>query len=414
MDQPIGPHTSFAPRAELTGLVLSGGGARAAYQVGVLKAIAQIARANLRERRAASRNPFDILVGTSAGAINASALAAGADDFQIAVRALVRVWEDFEAGDVYLSDSIGVVRSGAKWVTALSAGWALRRFAKARPRSLLDNAPLAELLSGFVPMERVQARLDDGSLSALAVTVSSYSSGTHITFYQAAHPVAPWVRSQRLAVAEHITVTHLLASSAIPFIFPARALRLNGRLEYFGDGSMRQLAPISPAIHLGAQRILVIGAGRLQEPTLPGALPDAHYPTLGQIAGHALSSIFLDALALDIERLQRVNRTLEGLPPESRLKSGLRPLDVMVISPSERLDSIAARHIRSLPLPVRALLGALGGSDERNSALASYLLFEAPYTRELLALGYADTMARANELAAFLGMSAPSETSEAS
>jgi NTE family protein len=414
MDLPTDLNFNAAVKPGLTGLVLSGGGARAAYQVGVLKAIAQIARANLRERRAASRNPFDILVGTSAGAINASALAAGADDFQIAVRALVRIWEDFEAGDVYLSDSIGVVRSGAKWITALSAGWALRRFAKARPRSLLDNAPLAELLSGLVPMERVQARLDEGSLTALAVTVSSYTSGTHITFYQSAHAVTPWVRSQRLAVAEHITITHLLASSAIPFIFPARALRLNGRLEYFGDGSMRQLAPISPAIHLGAQRILVIGAGRLQEPTLPGALPDASYPTLGQIAGHALSSIFLDALALDIERLKRVNRTLEGVPPEFRQRSGLRPLDVMVISPSERLDSIAARHIRSLPLPVRALLSALGGSDERNSALASYLLFEAPYTRELLALGYADTMARADELATFLNMNGSSGAAQGS
>lgn len=387
----------------LTGLVLSGGGARAAYQVGVLKAIAQIARTRASARREASCNPFGILVGTSAGAINASALAAGADDFQIAVRALVRVWEDFSAGQVYLADSFGVVRSGTKWVTAMSLGWALRRFTRTRPRSLLDNAPLADLLAGLVPLERVKDRLLDGTLSALAVTASSYTTGFHITYYQSAAGISPWVRSQRIAVAEQVTIDHLLASSAIPFIFPARALRLNGRLEYFGDGSMRQLAPISPAIHLGAERILVIGAGRLQEPILRGDLPDAAYPTLGQIAGHALSSIFLDALALDIERLQRVNRTLAWLPPEAQSQSGLRQVEVMVISPSERLDSIAARHIRSLPLPVRALLSALGGTDERSAALASYLLFEAPFTHELINLGYRDTMARAVELAQFLG-----------
>jgi NTE family protein len=388
-------------RRRATALVLSGGGARAAYQVGVLKAIAELARHTIEPKR----NPFPILVGTSAGAINAAALAARADNFQTSVRALVRVWENFTAEQVYLSDSLGVVRTGAKWLTALSIGWAVRRYSKARPRSRLDNAPLDELLSRLVPLERIDRRLADGSLSALAVTVSSYTSGMHITFYQTHEKIEPWTRSQRLSLQSTITTDHLLASSAIPFIFPARALRLNGRLEYFGDGSMRQLAPISPAIHLGAERVLVIGAGRLQEPTLPVDQPDASYPTLGQIAGHALSSIFLDALALDIERLLRVNRTISHLTHTMQDTDALRPIDVLVISPSERLDEIAARHIRSLPLPVRGLLrGFGGGSDHRNAALASYLLFESSYTRELIDLGYADTMARREEVTAFIAM----------
>jgi NTE family protein len=388
-------------RRRATGLVLSGGGARAAYQVGVLKAIAELARATDEPRR----NPFPILVGTSAGAINAAALAARSDNFQKSVRSLVRVWENFRAEQVYLSDSLGVIRTGAKWLTALSIGWAIRQWSKARPRSLLDNAPLDRLLSRLVPMERIAQRLADGCITALAVTASSYSSGLHVSYFQSRDKIAPWTRSQRISLAETITTDHLLASSAIPFIFPARPLRLNGRLEYFGDGSMRQSAPISPAIHLGAERVLVIGAGRLLEPEDEERKPDATYPTLGQIAGHALSSIFLDALTLDIERLLRVNRTISHLPTDLHDADRLRPIDVLVISPSERLDDIAARHISSLPLPVRGLLrGFGGGGDKRNAALASYLLFEKSYTRELIDLGYADTMKRKDEVLAFISM----------
>lgn len=384
-----------------TALVLSGGGARAAYQVGVLKAIAELS-VNIGNRR---RNPFAILVGTSAGAINAAALAARSDNFQRSVRMLVRVWENFTADQVYLSDSLGVTRTGAKWLTALSMGWALTRWSRARPKSLLDNSPLDGLLKRLVPMHRIERRLADGSLKALAVTVSSYTSGMHITFYQTKAAIAPWTRSQRIAMAAPIGLDHLLASSAIPFIFPARPLTVLGRLEYFGDGSMRQLAPISPAIHLGAERVLVIGAGRMQEPLPEEPLPDATYPTLGQIAGHALSSIFLDALTLDIERLQRINRTISHLPPELHDQDALRPIEVLVISPSERLDDIAARHIKSLPMPVRTLLrGFGGGGDRRNAALASYLLFESSYTQELIALGYADTMRRADEVIEFIAL----------
>jgi len=242
----------------------------------------------------------------------------------------------------------------------------------------------------------------------LAVTASSYGSGLHVTFYDAVADIVPWTRSQRIAVRTAITIPHLLASSAIPFVFPAVALDISGHTEYCGDGSMRQAAPISPAVHLGAERILVVGAGRMHEPA-GERIASSEYPNLAQIAGHALSNIFLDALAVDVERLQRINATLALLPPRALAQTSLKPIKVLVISPSERLDDIAARHLTSLPLPIRALLGGLGvsgkGDDARGAALASYLLFEAPYTRELIALGVKDTMARVDEVRSFFDWS---------
>ena len=384
-----------------TGLVLTGGGARAAYQVGVLKAIAGIRR----EAGFGGRgNPFPVIAGTSAGAINAAALACRADDFDGAVAGLCEVWEDFRAEQVYRSDSIGVIRTGARWLTMMSIGWVIARWRKARPRSLLDNSPLETLLKRLVSTERLRQVMVEGHLRALAITASSYGSGLHVTFYDAAFDILPWTRSQRLAVRAPITIAHLLASSAIPFVFPAVALDIDGHPEYCGDGSMRQSAPISPAVHLGAERILVVGAGRMHEP--PGERPgSSDYPNLAQIAGHALSNIFLDALAVDVERLQRINATLALLPPRARADTSLKPIDVLVIAPSERLDDIAARHLQSLPLPIRAMLRALGvsgrGDDARGAALASYLLFEAPYTRELIDLGVRDTLARRDAVLAF-------------
>ena len=389
----------------LTALVLSGGGARAAYQVGVLRALVRIRRVTLGPL-ARQHNPFGVICGTSAGAINAAALACQADRFESAVEVVARVWENFHADQVYRADSLGVIRSGAQWLTMVSIGWVIARWRRARPKSLLDNSPLAELMRRLVPLERLPLMLAQGHLQALAVTASSYSSGEHFTFYEAARAITPWERSQRVAVQGPLTHDHLLASSAIPFVFPATRIEGVSEGGWFGDGSMRQTAPLSPAVHLGAQRLFIVGVGRTQEP--PGrAVQVGGYPNLAQIAGHAMSSIFLDALAVDVERLKRINRTLALLPDSALADTPLRPLEALVISPSQRLDEIAARHLGALPPAVRALLRGVGvggkGSEARGSALASYLLFEAPYTQELMALGEADTEARRDEVLRFFG-----------
>jgi NTE family protein len=389
----------------LTALVLSGGGARAAYQVGVLLALSGLHRVALG-KRSIRHNPFGVICGTSAGAINALALASQADRFAAAVEQIAQIWRGFSAAQVYRADSLGVIRTGAQWLTMLSVGWVIARWRRARPRSLLDNSPLADLLLRLVDVDRLPQMLAQGHLHAASVTASSYTTGEHVTFYDSAADITPWQRSQRIAVRGPLDHTHLLASSAIPFVFPAASLLVQGQRGWFGDGSMRQTAPLSAAVHLGAQRLFIVGVGRLHEPA--GRVIEAGpYPTLAQIAGHAMSSIFLDALAVDIERLQRINRTLGLLSPQARAESELRPVQALVISPSQRLDDIAARHIGALPAPVRALLRGVGvggqGEQARGAALASYLLFEAPFTQELMALGQADTLARRDEVLAFFG-----------
>lgn len=381
------------------GLVLTGGGARAAYQVGVLQAVREI----LREAGwSAEASPFEIICGTSAGAINATALACRSDNFDEGVSKLLSVWENFTAEQVYRADSLGVLRSGARWLSLMSFGWLLRKWRANPPNSLLNNTPLVSLLHRMLDLPRLDAALANGDLHALAVTASSYTAGHHITFYQSMADIPPWKRTQRFSLPAQICVDHLLASSAIPLIFPATPLYCNGRQEYFGDGSMRQIAPISPAIHLGASKVLVIGAGRLAEPA-PAIAETPTYPSLAQIAGHALSSIFLDSLAVDIERLMRINQTLSLLPSEHLDKTPLRPVEMLIIAPSERLDSIASRHVGSLPLPIRTLLSGIGATEVRGAALASYLLFESSYTCELIRLGVSDTMARRDDVLAFFG-----------
>ncbi len=379
--------TSRGAQAPLTALILTGGGARAAYQAGVLQAIRELSPAD-------GDNPFPILCGTSAGAINAAVLACWADDFGAGVDALVSVWGSFRAADVYRADALGIGVSGARWLGALAAGWLVR----SAPRSLLDNSPLQSLLERLLDFERMRRAIAHGTLHSLSVTCSGYETGQSVSFFEGRPDLEPWRRNQRVGAHVGLTVAHLMASSAIPFIFPA--VRLHR--EWFGDGSMRQTAPISPAVHLGAQRILVVGAGRAaSEAARPKT---AVYPSLAQIAGHAMSSIFLDNLSADIERAARINQTVTLIPPEVREASGvnLRPIEVLVITPSQRLDEIAAQHAHALPWAVRTLLGGVGAMQRRGGALTSYLLFEREYTRALIALGHADTMARADEVREFL------------
>lgn len=387
----------------MTGLVLSGGGARAAYQVGVLRAIARIRRELLRASDYRS-NPFAVISGTSAGAINGTALACHADDFDQGVERLHEIWANFHAQDVYRCDTLSLLSNGLRWAGVVSLGWGMRRL---RPRSLLDNSPLGLLLRRVVPMHRLPTLLARRHLHALAVSASSYSSGQHVTFYQSAVTIAPWVRNQRVAAPTMLVHEHLLASSAIPFIFPATRLHHAGQGAWYGDGSMRQSSPLSPAIHLGAKRLVVIGAGRMHGPQ-DAASPDHRYPTLAQVAGHAMSSIFLDALASDIERMQRINRTLTMLSADQLAAHPLQPIEALIIAPSERLDDIASRHIHRLPKPVRMLLRSSGvqAGQVSGAALASYLLFEREYTQELIALGERDGMTARCELEAML---APNE-----
>ena len=392
----------------LTGLVLSGGGARAAYQVGVLRALSRMRRQALGPL-ARLRTPFGVICGTSAGAINAAALACQADRFDSAVEVVAKVWQNFSADQIYRADSLGVIRSGAQWLTMLSMGWLIARWRRVKPRSLLDNSPLAELLQRLVPLERLPMMFEQRQLHALAVTASSYTSGEHYTFYDSAQPIEPWERSRRIAANMPLSHAHLLASSAIPFVFPATMLDQARAAGWFGDGSMRQTAPLSPAIHLGAQRLFIIGVGRTGQDD-GRATGGGDYPSLAQIAGHALSSIFLDSLSVDVERLLRINRTLALLPDSALADTPLKPIEAMVISPSQRIDDMAARHVDALPRPVRALLRSVGvggrAGDVRGAALASYLLFEAPFTRELLALGESDTEARRDEVLHFFGWDA--------
>ncbi|MDH3309536.1 MAG: patatin-like phospholipase family protein [Gammaproteobacteria bacterium] len=371
------------------GLILAGGGARAAYQVGVLKAIAEMLP---RE----SPNPFPILCGSSAGAINATTLAIYATRFQEGVRRLNYVWRNFSVHQVFRADTPGVIANGLRWAAALMLGGLGRR----NPHALLDRAPLRRLLKQTMPCARIQKSIDAGALHALSVTASGYDSGQSVTFFQGVSSLGTWRRARRVGSVANITIDHLMASSAIPFVFSAEKINR----EYFGDGSMRQIAPISPALHLGANRVLVVGV-RYESPTPERGVP-AEYPSLAQIAGHVLNSIFLDSLEADLERLQRINKTISLISTEQLREGGvaLRNVDVLVISPSEDIEKIAARHAHHLPRAIRFLLRGLGAFNRNGSNLVSYLLFEKPFCRELISLGHRDAMHRREEILRFLEM----------
>jgi NTE family protein len=370
------------------GLVLQGGGARAAYQVGVLKALSEILGRP-------KENPFPIITGTSAGAINACVLAVHADNFAAGVQTLVNVWTNLSPDQVYRTDFPGVARNSSKWLSSFLLG----SVRKNRKVSLFDNTPLSSLIAEHIPLKHIARHIESGALRAVSVTASGYTTGRNCAFFQAHPDVQGWRRSQRVGVrVSQLRPEHLLASAAIPFAFPATKINR----EYFGDGSIRQTAPLSPALHLGAERVFVIGTAKLVRDDVDRQ-GDSAYPSLAQIAGHAMASIFLDTLAVDIERLQRINSTLRFVDRDRLKSSGayLHHVDVCVACPDEPLEECAHRHVRDLPWAIRFLMRSIGAMRKGGSTLASYMLFDQRYCRALIDMGYEDTMARRDEVALF-------------
>lgn len=392
---------SLEPNADATSatgtgrraLVLMGGGARTAYQVGVLTALA----AMLRLQPGAPRTfPFPVLVGTSAGALNVAYLASTAQRGLRAFDDLRRFWSDLHCESVYRLRA-------PPWVRLNRVLAAVNLWGHARAQgSVLDTMPLVDTLHRAISLPGIDAALQAGALRAVAVTASSYSTGVHWTFCHTAADAGhqPWSRPGRRADFQPITIEHLMASSAIPFLFPPTPLWVDGRREYFGDGSMRQLSPLSPAVHLGADRVLVVGAGQAQRSGMAGGAA-AGAPGMGAVAGHAMASVFHDTLQADVEQTQRLARTLRALPREVAALLPYRPIEVLAIQPSESLDALALAHVRLLPASVRRALGGLGAL-QGGGPLASYLLFEPGFVHALVTLGEQDAYARKDELLAFM------------
>jgi len=369
-----------------TAIVLPGGGARGAYQVGVLKAIAEITQAGV--------NPFPVICGVSAGAINAAVLASHAHEFHRGVELLEKFWSTMRCDRTYRTDGWSVLRPALQWIFSVPLGGRLVPY----PKSLLDNRPLRRFLESSLQLEGIAHAIESGQLHGVAVTASGYTCASAISFYQAKDTVLPWRRERRRGQPATLTVSHLLASAALPLMFPAQRIGM----EYFGDGGMRMIAPLSPALHLGAARVLVISTrDEKPDPSPDHLLP---YPSLGEIGGYLLDTIFMDSLNADLSRLRRINRTLALIPSAQRSESGLQIIESLVIRPSRDVRDITQEHMDEIPHAVRLLLRSLGGwgTDWR---LASYLLFESAYCQELMALGYRDGLAMQAELCAFLGSS---------
>jgi len=372
-----------------TALVLPGGGARGAFQVGVLKAAAELMPRG-------TVNPFGIVSGTSAGAINSVVLAAKARRFRVAIAELERVWGNFRCHHVYRTDNLAMLKSSMQWLGALVTGGTLVRM----PKSLLDNSPLRALLSRNVRFPRIEHGIDQGWLDAVSVTAAGYSSAKSTSFFEASDGHVEWSRTRRSGVRSRLNLDHLMASIAVPMIFPP--VRVGD--EYFGDGAMRQATPLSPAVHLGADRILVVGVrNEIADGSADPGAPPA-YPSFAEIAGYTLDTLFMDGMYSDLERLSRINQLLDSVPAEHRgpKLSRMRPIDTMVIVPSEDLRVLAHRHREALPVALRTLLWGISGRGRGEGRLLSYLMFEQAYTRELIELGYRDAMRVRDQLQDFI------------
>jgi len=371
------------------GLVLPGGGARCAYQVGVLKAIAEMMPHG-------TTNPFPIISGTSAGAINAVGLATRAQRFKHAVMDLERVWGNFRTHHVYRSDAKTMIKTSLHWLAAFTAGGLVG----ANPRSLLNNDPLRELLKRHIKLSHIKLSIERGCLDAISITAAGYGSARSVSFYQGKEGLRPWKRVRRRGEPTKIGLEHLMASIAAPLIFPPVMI---GR-EYFGDGAMRQATPLSPAVRLGAKRIMVIGVRNEESDPEPGPEDPVPYPSFGRVAGYMLDALLNDGLSADLERLTRLNQIAND-QPDRRLDGefgSIRSIDALIMYPSQDVREIALRYTHEMPRPVRLLMRGLGALNYGGRQLVSYLLFESGYTRELIRLGYADAMDRRQQLLDFM------------
>jgi NTE family protein len=370
-------------------LILTGGGARAAYQVGVLSAISKFVPRN-------HGIPFPIICGTSAGAINTTALACYSSCFHLGVKKLEWVWKNINTSRVYHSDGIRVFSHLVKGMLASFQA----DYANKSARSLLNNAPLRDMLNMVVDFKRIDANIIRGYLSAVSITASSYSNGDSISFYQSEESISPWFRAKRRGEPCQINSEHLMASAAIPLVFPSIKIRQ----EHYGDGSIHQLSPLSPAIHLGGENLFIIGVDQPKAP-LHSKVNNPHPPTTSTVAGHLLDTIFSDTLHSDIERLERINETIKLIPPEVRKeKDGLKPISSFLINPSHDFNAIAVDYFSDLPLSIRLLLRSVGISNDSESSIVSYLLFEKNYCRQLIKLGFEDAMEQETAIRKFLSL----------
>ncbi|MGI9236056.1 MAG: patatin-like phospholipase family protein [Woeseiaceae bacterium] len=370
-----------------TGLVMPGGGARGAFQVGVLKAVAELLPRG-------SSNPFPVISGTSAGAVNSVVLASRAQNLRSAVAELEQVWGHFRCHHVYKTDNLTMLKSSLHWlVSIVLGGWLV-----GAPKSLLDNAPLRALLNRNVHFPRIEDAIKAGHLDAVAVTAAGYGSARSTSFFEAFEAQSGWQRTRRLGLRRDLNLDHVMASIAVPMVFPP--VRIGN--EYFGDGAMRQATPLSPAVHLGADRILVLGIRDETGDQTPESGPRP--PSFAQIAGYMLDTLFMDGLYSDLERITRINQLIDSIPQRDGqgTVANMRPIDTMLIVPSEDLRVMAYKHRKELPFAIRALLRGVGGSSPGENRLLSFLLFEKAYTRELIKLGYRDAMNVKDELLDFL------------
>jgi NTE family protein len=356
---------------------MPGGGARAAYQVGVLKALAEITQAY-------DENPFPILCGTSAGAINAVALASRETSFQTSCEWLEQLWQELQTDHVYRSDWTGIIRNAWRLLLSLiNSGIAV-----GRPVALLDNLPLKQLLKEKIDFSGISRNLQSKKLSAVSVTAMNYTETVSVTFFQGGPVNADWRRWRRQGIPTPLQLRHLLASTAIPTIFPPQRIGRN----YYGDGALRQLTPISPALHLGAKKVLIISAsGHKRNYEKP--YKRIHSPAFGQIIGHLLNSAFIDSLETDIELMEQMNGLLKLNNDNIKNQEGraLRPIDILVISPSEDIDVLAEEYVKGLPASIRSFLRITGGSSSDGGVnIASYLLFTRDFCQRLIELGYKD------------------------